>query len=367
MNLSLVENNQWTSIFSNLDEPLRSRVIQTVRLAQSELKKNGIRYDALFVAGGWKQQEMTINQQKVMGDIDLVLVGNWLPIQWGQIARVQSAINKNLDTDVHFQAILPRFIRKSHTYQAYRFKNDCQVIEGDALILTRLCKDNRFPKTEAVRKLFQNLVVQIKRFKNRKYSEQEEPYQIAKGYLGIGEAILMFTNQMSASYSSRKDTIANISGLDWLDENLKNKIKFGYQVKLDYSSLNENRDLFKSSSQLENIMWQVAMNMISEIIGRELEPNELLTEYRNKFRVQPIINLIFCYRMLRYGFGPNWLQAIFQLRVADLYIWIYLSDHEPNLLKQEVGRYFRISRDITENDMVSIFEMWPTLATIELV
>ena len=199
---------------------------------------------AVIWGGGWKYGEITVSEGKILSDIDLFVVSNWLPFYWRRLKKLEENLNKTNTLPVHFQGVIPWMLNHSRTLWAYRLKTDGVILCGQPEVLERIrATADNIPQVEAVRTLFQSVVSRVLLFKARKYDRDQEPHQAARTYLTIGEVYLMFFGRLTPSYTARRKAIGELAHEIGIDPELLRKIQVGYEVKMNFVALKQQNDL----------------------------------------------------------------------------------------------------------------------------
>ena len=333
------------------------------------LKKIGCPTTATVLGGGWKHKEITRSDNKILTDVDIFLFSNLLPFYWSRIKRIEKQLNSTHTLKIHIQGVIPCLLKWSKTLWAYRLKQEGIVLRGNKNILNYIqAQEDNIPSTEAIRILFQTLVIRINFFKTIKYNKTQEPYQALRAYLYIGEAYLAWAGQLDCSYSKRGQNFEEIAKQLSLDQSMVKKVEASYKVKVDYSYLAEYQpesNLNLNSAKLDCLT--TIQDILSRYLNNQDEINKQLDQLSNRFTSKPWLNFIFWLRIRSFEtIKPSFFKLFFWFKPTDLYKIAYY--HETDRIQERdkiLSRYFVYS-NFTDKILIQLFKAWPTPSLVEI-
>ena len=192
---------------SFLPEKLAQKTESRLEKVLTGLSKIKWPIKAVVLGGGYKRKELTYNDWNIGSDIDLFIFSNFIPFFWRKLIKIQNEINQN-EFFFHYRGVIPWYLSKSRTFWAYKLKNEGIVLNGDESVLEKIqAQESNIPKIEAIRILFQTLVVwlMLSEIENRNSDKKVNPFTILRSYLNIGESYLTFFGYLKPSYRERME------------------------------------------------------------------------------------------------------------------------------------------------------------------
>ncbi len=325
---------------------------------------------AIVLGGGYKHKELTYNQSDIGSDIDLFVFSNFIPFFWKKLVRIQNNLNKKRFF-FHYRGGIPFFLPKSKTFWAYKLKNEGIILKGDKNILEKIrANESNIPKIEAIRILFQTLVVWnlLVKTESGKFKREVGAFTILRNYLNIGESYLTFGGYLRPSYQKRMNEFKKRSPEFNLDKETRRKIILGYLTKVNpnqakvesqnyqLSLLQANKDCLKTINYLLSLLCPGPGNLNKKL--------DILAE-----RIKPklFFNFIF-YLFLRKieTIKPKFFPIIFKFKITDL--WKIAFYHEVGQLKERnklLNEYFYFE-NFSDEVLIKIYELYPIHVLMEI-
>ena len=339
---------------------------EQLKKALEGIKKIKWPIKAVVLGGGYKHKELTYNQKSLGSDIDLFVFSNFIPFFWKKLLKIQEEINQPVHF-FHYRGVIPLFLRKSKTFWAYRLKQEGIVLEGDKEILRKIkAREDNIPKIEALRILFQTLVVWLclAQLNSEKSKRNIDKFTILRSYLNIGESYLTFAGKLAPSYRERLNKIDEVAQEFNLKRDLVEKIKLGYKTKIaplemeehEFSLLQVKKDCLEAINHLLSIYLKTNASLEEKLdfLGKEIRPKYLF-------------NLAFFYFLRNIkGIRPKLFPAVFKYKITDLWKMVVYSEMgEKEKLFEILEKYFKVQK-FSDETLIKIFEAHPSFSTVEI-
>jgi len=319
---------------------------------------------AVILSGGWKHGEITLDQEKLKTDFDIAVFSNLIPLLFKKAEQIEHKLEgkHNIEIDIH--GIMPTWLGKSKTFEAYKLKNSGIVLSGNPKALERIkAESDNLPKTEAARLLFENLVNRLLSMSKLSFSKQDTDYRIAKSYLYFGEAFLALRSKLAPTYKARRDNFKEISKDLNVGSKLTKRILAGYDIKLDYVKIHTNNINWNLKTARKDCLDLI--NWFLKDISKQGDEEAAFDAVFEKAKPKRLFNLFLWRRLRGTGLQPK-PALINKFTIADLYkIALY---HEAGQLQKrdEVANIF-FKNAITDKALIRLFKAWPTLTTVEII
>jgi len=345
---------------SFLPESLKNQVRTRLNLALKGLDKIKWPIRAIVLAGGYKHKEITYTDNQVGSDIDLFVFSNFIPFFWKKLIKIQKELNKPHHF-FHYRGVIPLFLPKSRTFWAYKLKNEGIVLWGDSNILKRIRgTENNIPKIEAIRILFQTLVVWLEKGRDQSTNEF-----LLRSYLNIGESYLTFFGCIRPSYKKRMEEFKKRFKDFGIEENLAQKIISGYLLKIEPEKIKEielsfdqaKKDCLKAIDHLLSLYLESRADLEKklDILAKEIKPKRLFNF------------AFFLFLKEIKEIKPKIFPIVFKFKITDLWrITIYTELGETQKRDSLLKKYFFV-KDFSEETLIKIFESHPYFSVIEIV
>lgn len=367
------ESNLEKLDLSFLPDELAALIKERLKKALAGLDEIKWPIKAVVLGGGYKNREITYIKDKVGSDIDLFIFSNFIPLFWNKLTRIQDKINNEEGEHFfHYRGVIPFFMSKSKTFWAYKLKHEGFILKGDENILKKIkATEDNIPKIEAIRILFQTLVVWLKIVELKPIEERNKTFTILRTYLNIGESCLTFFGHLKPSYKERLEEFRAESSNFGISASLRKKIILGYLTKVKPVQV---------SAEIGNIQLSLTQAkkdcvfMINYLLSlylktRENVPLEEKLEILSKeVPVKPFFNIAF-FTFLKKRLGqlnPRFFPLVFRFKITDLWkIALFYELGKQKELSDILINYFS-SKKIDGKDLIKMFESHPTIATVEI-
>jgi hypothetical protein len=350
--------------FQNLDisflpKDLREQFKNNLNLALAGLRKIKWPIKAIVLGGGYKHKEITYNDKKIGSDIDLFIFSNFIPFFWRKLIKIQNQLNKPVHF-FHYRGVIPLFLNKSKTFFAYKLKNEGIVLKGDKNILKRIrAKENNIPKIEALRILFQNLVLWLEKGKNNQHFEF-----LLRSYLNIGEAYLTFFGSLKPSYKERLFEFQKKFKSFSIEKDLAQKIILGYLLKVEPKNIQR---IKLELDQAKNDCLRAIDHLLSLYLKSNLDMERKLQLLERKIGRKLIFNLALLFLLKNQKEPkPKILPILFKFKVPTF--WRIIFFHETgNFQKRDLllKKFFDFEK-VSEKTIIQIAEFYPFSSLIEI-
>lgn len=364
------KNNFEKLDLSFLPKDLAKETRNRLEKALNGLKKIRWPIKAVVLGGGYKHKELTFNEKGIGSDIDLFIFSNFIPFFWKKLKEIQDEINKD-KFFFHYRGVIPLFLGKSRTFWAYKLKKEGIVLKGDKDILKKIrAQENNIPKIEAIRILFQTLVVWLKLTELVSPEKKISSFMILRSYLNIGESYLTFFGCLKPSYCQRMEEFQKESKEFGLEGEVKKKIILGYLTKVNppqakIGSQNTHLSLIEAK---KDCLWTINHLLSLYLKTKEtLSLDKKLDILAKEVSVRPLFNFAFFWflRNLR-EIKPKFFPIVFRLKITDLWkIVVFKETNEKEKLFKILRKYFKAQK-FSDETLTQIFESHPTIATIEI-
>jgi hypothetical protein len=336
--------------------------------ALSGLKKIKWPIGAVVLGGGYRYKEITFTQKKVSSDIDLFVFSNFIPFFWKKLLKIQEEINQPVHF-FHYRGVVPLFLRKSKTFWAYRLKQEGIILQGDRGILKKIrARENNIPETEAIRILFQTLVVWIvlHETKHREQPHKDNLFTVLRAYLNIGESYLTFFGYLKPSYEERRQEFQKRFKEFGIRQDLAKKIDQGYLSKAKVEQVQKEYKDEISLSKAKQDCFKAIDSLLSLYLQSEDSLEEKLDILGEKYGPNVFFNFIFYLELRKIKeLRPRFL-LIFKLRAVDLWkMAVYMEKGKKEELFNLLKKYFKV-QNFSEKTLVKLFEAYPIPTTMEL-
>lgn len=361
-------NNSEKLDLSFLPLDLASQMRGRLKLTLEGLNK--IRYPirAAVLGGGYKNKELTYTQDEMMSDIDLFVFSNFIPFFWKRLVKIQKEINGH-ERFFHYRGVVPLFLSKSKTFWAYRLKEEGIVLKGDTKILQRIqARRDNIPKIEAIRILFQNLVVwlTLAELENKDSAQDIDEFTVLRSYLNIGESYLTFFGCLEPSYRKRMEEFRKRACEFGLNKGMAEKIILGYLIKVNPEQAKKECENFHLSMPQAK---QDCIEVIDRLLSLHLNTNVSLVKKLDvlgkKIRPRWFFNLAFFWflRDLK-SLKPRFFSIVFTFKITDL--WKMVVDSSGDEKEKFFKKYFKAQK-FSDRMIIKIFEAHPSLSTVEII
>ena len=350
------------NIFDWLPEAPKAEATRRLALALAGLKKIIWPIKAVILAGGYKHQEIT-HQQELGSDLDIFVFSNFLPLFWPQLQKYQNRINREKFI-FHYRAVLPFFLSRSKTFWAYKLKNEALILSGGEQILDKiLAKPDSIHKIESLRILLQTFGTWIK---PRELAAQPiNDFTILRVYLNIGEAYLTYFGKLAPSYKLRAAAVAEHAQTFGCSERIKNLVLQGYLTKTDpiQAQTGNNAPTLASAKQ-------DCLEALDYLSSRYLDSSAVLPDkldqLEKQVRPDKFFNLLFGLAAKKQGFLPRFGKLATAFNLFSLYRMIILMESgrrdEALALFQE---FFRTEK-FDYQSLLSLLQIPPLPVLIEV-
>jgi len=328
------------------------------------LSKLNLKTEAIVLSGGWKNQEITLDNQKIKTDIDITIFSDFLPLALKQIEHIKKSVKDTHNINIDIHGVIPRLLGKSRTFWAYKLKSDGIVLSGNTDILKRIqAQPDNLPQTEALRILFETLVNRLVFMSNLTLPKYENYYRIAKSYMYFGEAILALRSALAPTYTARRNNFRKISKQLDINSEISKKIFAGYDIKLDYSKIYTQTVNWDLATAKQDCLYLIRWFLQS--ISKQNNENKALNMVFKQARPRQLFNIILWYRLRKTNLHPK-LSLINSFTVADLYkIVFYYEIDEKQKYDIILKRFF--TGTINDKNLVRLFKAWPITTTLEII
>jgi predicted nucleotidyltransferase len=161
---------------------------------------------AVVVAGSAATGEETWINAKMISDVDIFLITKRRnPFLESRVAWLVSKSTRDFDFEVTVGCVRSKDLRKTKDLEHYEAMKSGEVVWGvkDIFQCVPIKSEKDIPRWEGIRLLFNRAMDLTQAFYGRKHST----YTVAKSYLAIGQAYLIFDGRYRSSYSERLDEI----------------------------------------------------------------------------------------------------------------------------------------------------------------
>lgn len=347
-----------------LPDSLAHQVNAAINDTVSYLLKLNLKTKAIVLGGGWKNQEITLDNQKIRTDIDITIFSDFLPLALKQIEHIKEKVKDAHSINIDIHGVIPRLLGKSRTFWAYKLKNDGVVLSGDINILKRIqAQSDNLPPTEALRILFETLVNRLVFMSNLTLPKYENHYRIAKSYMYLGEAILALRSALAPTYTARRNNFREISKQLDINPEISKKIFAGYDIKLDYSKV-----------YTQTVNWDLAtarrdcLYLIRWFLQNISKQNNEVVAFDVMFKQaksRQLFNIILWYRLRNTDLHPK-LSLINSFTVTDLYKIAFYHEAGEKQERDTISKRF-FTGIVNDKNLVRLFRAWPVPTTLEIV
>ena len=357
--------------FSFLPPKLEKDVTFRIKKSLDILGKVKWPIQAVVLGGGYKNKEITYNEERVLSDIDLFVFSNFILFFWKKVKKAEEEINKDSLVCFDFRGVIPLLLNKSRTPWAFKLKKRGIVLRGDKNILHKVrAEENNMPKIEAVRILFRTLTLWINLLGIRnKENKLDNSYIILRSYLNIGESYLTFFGCLAPSYKEKLDNFKKLRGEIKLDRDLADKIESGIKVKINYSLLKEESEKYNLSvSGVKSDCLRVIDNFLGLYLKTDVSLEKKLEFLDKKVRPKIFFNFVFFWflRNIR-NLKPRFFQILLHFKITDFWKMILYNERKDYLKFYNISKKYFKSDKISEEMLIKIFEAHPSLSTVEII
>jgi predicted nucleotidyltransferase len=163
---------------------------------------------AISLVGAISRGEETWANGKLVSDIDILLITRRTnPFLERKIAEFWKSLTYDVKADLEIGCVSFKNLKKERDLENYEGKVSGKVIWGNKQIFNHvpIQRSEEIPKWEGIRLLLNRVFEQLKAL----CGKTNMAYAIAKTYLAIGEAYLIFDGRYRCSYRERLDQIRN--------------------------------------------------------------------------------------------------------------------------------------------------------------
>ena len=343
----------------------KEEIKKTLERALKEIEKIKWPIQAIVLGGGYKHKEIGPGS-----DIDLFLFSNFIPFFWGKLSKIEKEIKKESEIGFHYRGVIPFLLKKSRTFWAYRLKREGIVLKGNENVLEKLqATENNIPKIEAIRILFQTLVVWLKLAEVSLKREKITPPLILRSYLNIGESYLTFFRSLKPSYKERMKEIEKKSKELKIEEKLKKRIILGYLTKVNPEKAEKEWSKFQISlSEAKKDCIEAIDNLLSLYLKSNLSLEEKLRILEKELKPRYFLNLSFFYFLKKKikEIRPKFFPILLKFKIIDLWkMAIFNEKGEREKLFKLLKKYFQV-KEFSDKTLIKIFEAHPSLSTVEI-
>jgi hypothetical protein len=348
---------------------LRDKVAATTTLALKHLKPIRRLVSSVVVAGGWKTQEITYTDKKLISDIDLFVVSNYLPLFWTGLSKLNKSITQQHNIEFHYRGFIPKFLKRSTNYWAYKLKHEGIVIWGNRQILEKIpATETSTSVLEAIRILFQNLVLWLQEFENNPQNGSSNKYMVVRSYLNIGEAYLSYFGKLAPTYAQRKSNWIKLADTLDLDITFQHTVAIAYDLKINnYLDLNNERLLINLTTAKEHYL-QHANKILSYWSGRKFTLHHHLEKINQDTKREFIWNLTFYFftKWSKLNLRPKLIPIMKNFHPVELYrMASYYYTDNPIAADRIYHKYFN-GQNCNNQTIVELFKLWPLPITMSL-
>ena len=353
---------------SFLPQELEEKVRDNLEKALMGLRRIKWPIKAIVLGGGYKHKELSYNKKGVGSDIDLFVFSNFIPFFWKKLLKIQKEINKPKHF-FHYRGVIPLFLSKSKTFWAYRLKQEGIILKGDKNILQKIqATSENIPKIEAIRILFQNLVVWLKLAETTIPKREIDSFLILRNYLNIGESYLTFFGYLKPSYRERMEEFKKKVQEFGVEKELAEKIVLGYLTKVSPEEASQECEKYQSSlTQAKKDCLEATNNLLSIYLKTNTSLVEKLDLLGREIRPKHLFNLFF-FNFLRdlKEIKPKFLPIVFRFKITDLWkMAVYSEIEKEEELFEILKRYFKVQK-FSDEILIKIFEAHPSFSTVEI-
>jgi len=345
---------------NNLAEKIKTAVDDIVN-SFSKIKPKP---DAIVLGGGWKHEEITLDREKLKTDFDIAIFSNFIPLVFKKAEKIEHKLEVKHGIDIDVHGIIPAWLAKSKTLEAYKLKNNGLVLFGNSKVLERIkAEPDNLPKTEAIRILFENLANRLISMSKLSFSKQDSDYRIAKSYLYFGEALLALRSKLAPTYQARQSNFKEISQDLDIGSKLIKRIVTGYDIKLDYEKVRTNGISWNLKTARKDCLNLIHW-FLKDISKQDDEDTGFDIVFK-KSKPKKLFNLFLWHRLRGTGLQPK-PALINKFTIADLYKIAFY--HETNQIQKRdkiANTFFKNA--MTDKNLIKLFKAWPTLATVEII
>jgi len=347
-----------------LPDNLAHQVNAAVNDTISYLLKLNLKTKAIVLGGGWKNQEITLDDQKIKTDIDITIFSDFLPLALKQIEHIEEKVRDTHNINIDIHGVIPRLLGKSKTFWAYKLKSEGIVLSGDTDILKRIqAQSDDLPRTEALRILFETLVNRLMFMNNLTLLKYENYYRIAKSYMYFGEAILALKSALAPTYAARRNNFRKISKQLDINPEISKKIFAGYDIKLDYSKIYTQTINWDLATARRDCLYLIRWFLQS--ISKQDDENTALNMVFKQAKPRQLFNIILWYRLRKTNLHPK-LSLINNFTVADLYKIVFYHETDEKQKYDIISKRF-FTDTIDDKNLVRLFKAWPIPITLEII
>ena len=248
-------------------------------------------------------------------------------------------------------------------------KQEGIILKGDKNILQKIqATSENIPKIEAIRILFQNLVVWLKLAETTIPKREIDSFLILRNYLNIGESYLTFFGYLKPSYRERMEEFKKKVQEFGVEKELAEKIVLGYLTKVSPEEASQECEKYQSSlTQAKKDCLEATNNLLSIYLKNSASLVEKLDLLGRKIRPKHLFNLVF-FNFLRdlKEIKPKFLPIVFRFKITDLWkMAVYSEIEKEEELFEILKRYFKVQK-FSDEILIKIFEAHPSFSTVEI-
>lgn len=355
---------------SFLPEKLAQKTESRLEKVLTGLSKIKWPIKAVVLGGGYKRKELTYNDWNIGSDIDLFIFSNFIPFFWRKLIKIQNEINQN-EFFFHYRGVIPWYLSKSRTFWAYKLKNEGIVLNGDESVLEKIqAQESNIPKIEAIRILFQTLVVwlMLSEIENRNSDKKVNPFTILRSYLNIGESYLTFFGYLKPSYRERMEEFERRIGEFRIERELAQKIILGYLTKVNPKQARiESQNYQLSLSQAKRDCLRAIDHLLSLHLKIETTLTGKLDILAEEIKPKWLFNFIFfSFSRNIKGIQPKVFPIILRFKITDLWkIAFYNETGQWEKRDSLLNKYFLV-KNFSDEALIKIYESHPSYTLIEI-
>lgn len=298
---------------------------------------------AIVLIGSLARGEATIKKGQILSDLDMHIVTKTFSTSVDR--KISSLVKKHceyLPFKIYFGTV-PRFLYGIYKcIEYYEARKNGYVIYGPRNVTDEISiKDPaQIPVWEGVRLLLNRALGLLESFHNRRNGD----YAIAKSYLGIAEAYLVFDKRYRATYRERHDEILNRCRLKCVD-NFLEKYLSAYRYKMNFQEDIGNLTLHRTVADLLKAV-NYFLGLFLDCSGSLQQKLEALS---SRF-LNPYHSLLLFWNKIEKGkFDPRFLFI-----EPCIYIWKRGMNH---LIDIERGK--QDSKDVRLNELLQEWKNTP--------
>ncbi|HKS81028.1 MAG TPA: hypothetical protein VJR23_05940 [Candidatus Acidoferrales bacterium] len=247
-----------------------------------------IRPEAIVLAGSFARGEGSVlefdNRLQVLGDMEFMVFYpagtnlDEMQIELNQFAReYRLELAPFVDCELEFSAVAPDYLRKLRP-QIFGFEllTHGRTVWGDKRILEDAPRfpASRIPRFDAWRMLNNRLLEQLEWADSIQQGDRRQllriVYQLAKCYMDLGTAVLLFTGRYESTYAGRANAVAQLASERteremWFLHPLAKLLKECNAFKLNPSLTAETLGIRMDAADLEEVRADIC-NAVTEMV-----------------------------------------------------------------------------------------------------